>query len=344
MPEPTLISLFSGAGGLDLGFEWAGFRTIWANEFDKQIWATFKHSFPKTPLEQRSITDIDLHQLPKTTGLIGGPPCQSWSEAGTGRGFADARGKLFDNYIRVLKHTQPLFFVAENVSGILHSKHRAVVQGFLEDFRLAGYSVSVVEVNAHDYGVAQERHRVFFVGYRTDTGKVFQMPEVQPVRLSLRDAIWDLQDNATAALEKNYANRKLDIANHEYWQGDFSSHYLSRNRVRTWNEPSFTIQASGRHAPMHPQAPRMEFVQPDLFRFAVGQEQMYRRLTVREAARVQSFPDSFVFLYKNLADGYKMVGNAVPPKLAQVIARQIRADLIDSSFIPTLPAQLPLLI
>jgi DNA (cytosine-5)-methyltransferase 1 len=125
----------------------------------------------------------------------------------------------------------------------------------------------------------------------------------------------------------------LQIPNHEYWIGDYSSHYMSRNRVRSWSEPSFTIQASGRHAPMHPQAPRMEFVERDLFRFASGQEHLYRRLTIREAARVQSFPDDFVFLYRNLADGYKMVGNAVPPLLAQQIALQIRADLFESTAI-----------
>ncbi len=331
MSEPTLISLFSGAGGLDLGFHWAGFRTLWANEFDKQIWATFQKNFPDTPLEKRSITQVNLHDIPEASGLIGGPPCQSWSEAGAGRGFLDTRGKLFADYIRVLEAKQPLFFVAENVSGILQSKHQKSVQGFLTSFQDAGYCVTVISVNANDYGVAQERHRVFFIGYRSDTKKLFQMPSGQIIRPTLKSAIWDLHHNPTPALEKNYANTKLEIPNHEYWLGDFSSHYLSRNRVRTWNEASFTIQASGRHAPMHPQAPRMEFVHRDLFRFAIGFEHLYRRLSVREAARVQSFPDSFEFLYKNLADGYKMVGNAVPPKLARVIALQIRADLFESA-------------
>jgi DNA (cytosine-5)-methyltransferase 1 len=321
---PSLVSLFSGAGGLDLGFHQAGFQTIWANEFDKSIWQTFRHNFPIVPLETRSITQVG--DIPNADGLIGGPPCQSWSEAGAGRGFADARGQLFSEYIRILQRQKPLFFVAENVSGILHQKHKSVVQGFLEDFTAAGYKTTVVEVNAHEYGAAQERHRVFFVGYRRDTGKTFAMPAPNKDRLTLKDAIWDLKDSPVAALEKNYTNPS-SIGNHEYWKGDFSSHYLSRNRVRVWDEPSFTIQASGRHAPMHPQAPKMEFVQRDLFRFVPGKEHLYRRLTVREAARVQGFPDSFLFLYNNLADGYKMVGNAVPPPLARAIAVQICQDL-----------------
>jgi DNA (cytosine-5)-methyltransferase 1 len=327
----SLISLFSGAGGLDLGFHWAGFQTIWANEFDKAIWATFQHNFPDTQLEKKSITQVCIDDIPQATGLIGGPPCQSWSEAGAGRGFSDTRGQLFADYIRVLAAKQPLFFVAENVSGILHKKHQISVDNFLRAFKQAGYAVCVVLVNANDFGVAQERHRVFFIGYRLDTGKVFQMPSAYLVRPTLEEAIRDLEHTAKPALEKNYGNLHLEIPNHEYWQGDFSSHYLSRNRVRTWQEPSFTIQASGRHAPMHPQAPRMEFVQRDLFRFADGFEHLYRRLSVREAARVQSFPDSFIFYYQNLADGYKMVGNAVPPKLAKVIAEQIRTDLFVQS-------------
>ncbi len=329
MPEPSLISLFSGAGGLDLGFHQAGFQTIWANEYDKQIWITFQKNFPNVRLDKRSITAINIEEIPNVDGLIGGPPCQSWSEAGAGRGFDDARGQLFHEYIRVLKAKKPRFFVAENVSGILHQKHRKSVEGFMNDFQQAGYHVSIIAVNACDYGVAQERERVFFIGYHVDTGKTFQMPQKQNNKPLLRDVIEDLQHSAQPALEKNYANENLEIPNHEYWIGDYSSHYMSRNRVRSWSEPSFTIQASGRHAPMHPQAPRMEFVERDLFRFVPGQEHLYRRLTIREAARVQSFPDDFVFLYRNLADGYKMVGNAVPPLLAQQIALQIRADLFE---------------
>jgi hypothetical protein len=102
-----IISLFSGCGGLDKGFENAGFETIWANEFDKNIWATFEANFPKTPLDHRSITDVSADEIPDCDGMIGGPPCQSWSEAGAGRGINDQRGQLFYDYIRILKAKQP---------------------------------------------------------------------------------------------------------------------------------------------------------------------------------------------------------------------------------------------
>ena len=331
MPELPIISLFSGGGGLDLGFHKAGFQTVWANEFDKHIWATFRHNFPNTYLEQRSITEVESNQVPKALGLIGGPPCQSWSEAGSQRGIQDARGQLFHDYIRVLEAKQPLFFLAENVSGILQTKHQPAVEGITRDFSKAGYEVTITMVNANDYDVPQERHRVFFVGYREDLRKKFVMPTAKANSLTLKDAIWDLQNTSKPAQAGNRANKLLEIPNHEFWIGDFSSHFMSRNRVRSWSEPSFTIQASGRHAPLHPQAPRMQQVSRDVFRFMPSQEHLYRRLSIREAARVQSFPDSFEFFYDNLANGYKMVGNAVPPLLAQHIAQQIQIDLFEQT-------------
>ena len=331
MADLPIISLFSGAGGLDLGFHKAGFQTVWANEFDKHIWATFRHNFPNTYLEQRSITQVDADEVPKALGLIGSPPCQSWSEAGSQRGIQDARGQLFHDYIRVLKAKQPLFFLAENVSGILQTKHSQAVERITRDFTQAGYEVSITMVNANDYDVPQERHRVFFVGYRKDLSKKFIMSAAKANSVTLRDAIWDLQNTSKPAQDGNRANQSLEIPNHEFWIGDFSSQYMSRNRVRNWSEPSFTIQASGRHAPLHPQAPRMQQLSRDVFQFMPGQEHLYRCLSIREAARVQSFPDTFEFLYDNLANGYKMVGNAVPPLLAQNIAQQIRADLFEQT-------------
>src|SRR6056297_1950591 len=123
-----LVSLFSGAGGLDLGFKLAGFNVIWANDVDKATWDTFEYNFPKTKLDKRSITNIPSSEIPNSIGIIGGPPCQSWSEAGAQRGINDERGKLFFEYIRVLKDKQPLFFLAENVSGILHKKHGEAIK------------------------------------------------------------------------------------------------------------------------------------------------------------------------------------------------------------------------
>ena len=120
-----------------------------------------------------------------------------------------------------------------------------------------------------------------------------------------------------------------EILNHEYMTGGFSTIYMSRNRVRSWDERSFTIQAGGRHAPIHPQAPKMIKVEKNKQLFMEGYEDQYRRLSVRECARVQTFPDDFEFVYNRVADGYKMIGNAVPVKFARILAESIKQHLKD---------------
>lgn len=143
-----------------------------------------------------------------------------------------------------------------------------------------------------------------------------------------KDAIWDLKDSAIPALEKNKTNGdKCLVANHEYFTGAYSPIFMSRNRVRTWDEPAFTVQASGRQSQLHPQAPVMPKIEKNKNIFEPGKEHLYRRLTVREAARVQGFPDDFIFYYTNLNDAYKMIGNAVPVNLAFEIAKAIKKAL-----------------
>ena len=322
-----LVSLFTGAGGLDLGFEKAGFEVVWANEFDKSIWETFELNFPHTKLDRRSIVDIQSNEIPQVDGIIGGPPCQSWSEAGAGRGINDKRGRLFHDYIRLLKDKQPKFFLAENVSGILHSKHSEAFKNIIKEFKNAGYEISQKLVNTNDFNVPQDRLRVIIVGYRKGLKKKFEFPKPQEYKPVLKDAIWDLR-KAKPAKEGNKTNdeKELWAPNHEYMNGGFSSIYMSRNRVRAWNEPSFTIQAGGRHAPLHPQAPKMKFIAQNKRVFVLGQEKKYRRLSVRECARIQTFPDDYIFKYENIADGYKMIGNAVPVNFAKHIAQKIMND------------------
>ena len=321
-----LVSLFSGAGGLDLGFHQAGFSTIWANEYDKTIWDTFRHNFPDTYLETRSITEVSVDEVPSCDGIIGGPPCQSWSEAGAGRGIDDARGQLFNDYIRILEAKRPKFFLVENVSGILAPKHSESFQGFLNDFEAAGYSVSWELVNANDYGVPEDRLRVIIIGFRNDLKRTFVFPEKHEIKPVLRDAISDLPE-AMPAVDKNKAHSELAVPNHEYMTGGFSPIFMSRNRVRAWDEPSFTIQAGGRQAPLHPKAPKMLKVEKNKQVFVESQEHLYRRLSVRECARIQTFPDEFLFVYRDVGVGYKMIGNAVPVRLAEELAKAIRKQL-----------------
>ena len=146
---------------------------------------------------------------------------------------------------------------------------------------------------------------------------------------NLKDTIIDLKDNVLPAKEGNYTNGdKCKIRNHEYMIGGFSSMYMSRNRVRSWDEVSFTIQAGGRHAPIHPQAPKMNFIEQNIREFVKGKEHLYRRLSVRECARIQTFPDDFIFYYKSVVAGYKMIGNAVPVEMAKVLGLKIFYDLM----------------
>lgn len=324
----NIASLFSGCGGLDLGFQESGFNISWANEYDSTIWETYELNHPETFLDKRSITEIPSNEIPDCIGIIGGPPCQSWSEAGAGRGIKDARGQLFYEYIRTLKDKQPLFFLAENVSGILTSRHFEEFKKILAEFKSAKYNVEYKLLNAADYCVPQTRQRVIIVGYHESMGKHFEYPLPHKTRPTMQDAIGNMPE-PLPALDKNYANStgELSIANHEYMHGGFSTMYMSRNRVRGWDEQSFTIQAGGRHAPCHPQANKMIFVEQDKRIFDPKTTKPYRRLSVRECARVQTFPDDFVFKYSKVADGYKMIGNAVPVNFAKALAEVIYRDV-----------------
>ena len=320
-----IASFFSGAGGLDLGFANAGFKVAFANDNWQGCWKTFEANHG-IEIDKRSIQKISHDEIPEVVGFVGGPPCQSWSLAGAMRGIQDARGKVFYNYVNLIAKKKPLFFVAENVAGILSSRHKGEFLKIVDAFKKIGYNVNYKLLDAKDYGVPQERKRVFIVGYHEKIGKRFEFPEPQDKKLTLKDAISDLPE-ATPASQKNKTNGKLNISNHEYMNGGFSTIYMSRNRVRNWDEPSFTIQAGGRHAPCHPKAPKMKFIEQDKRVFEPGKEELYRRLSVRECARIQTFPDDFIFHYDQVADGYKMIGNAVPVKLAEALAVKIMEDL-----------------
>jgi DNA (cytosine-5)-methyltransferase 1 len=207
-------------------------------------------------------------------------------------------------------------------------RHREAFENILNSFESMGYDVVFKLLNANDYDVPQDRKRVIIVGYHKSMGKSFEFPEPVRGKPTLLDSIGDMGEPEPST-EKNKANNveDLEFPNHEYMTGGFSTIYMSRNRVRSWDEPSFTIQAGGRHAPIHPQAPKMLPVETDKKKFVPGKEHLYRRLSVRECARVQTFPDSFKFFYTGIADGYKMIGNAVPVNLAFHIARAIAEDL-----------------
>ncbi len=332
-----MISLFSGAGGLDKGFHNAGFKTVTANEFDSKICPTFRANFPDVELIEGEIRHITSACFPGgVDGIIGGQPCPGGSEAGNLLGIEDARGQLFYEYIRILRDKRPLFFVAENVSGMLAKRNSTAVINFLRLFSEAGYDVSLKMLNANDYDVPEDRDRVFYVGFRKDLHiNDFQYPMKSLHKPTLREAIWDLQATAIPARGKNRTNGDLcAVPNNEYFVGAFSPIFMSRNRVRSWDEPGFTVQASGRQCQLHPQAPKMEKIGKNLQKFQEGSLHLYRRMTVREVARIQTFPDDFRFIYDDVNMGYKMIGNAVPVNLAYHVAMSIRQTLEKHGLIP----------
>jgi len=302
----NVLSLFSGCGGMDLGFEQAGHKIIWVNDIDKSACDTYAKNFPIIPLRKKI---QEVKDFPDADIVIGGYPCQGFSLAGNRDAF-DKRNYLYLEFARVLKTVRPKFFVAENVKGVIVPfKSARAVDLMLQEFRSCGYNVTWQLLNAKDYGVPQDRERVFIVGVKKDLNVEYTFPKKTHGRpplkpyVTLREAIGDLPEPK----EGEY-----------YDHTGFSSRYMSRNRIRGWDEVSFTIQASGRHTPLHPSCPPMKKVGEDKWVFTDNVKK-YRRLSVREIATIQTFPKSFVFC-GSLSSQYKQIGNAVPPLLAKCIA------------------------
>lgn len=330
--ELPIISLFSGCGGMVLGFHKVGFKTIMASEYDRKIVPTYRHNFPDVAMADCDINNVPDFIFPENTiGVIGGPPCQSWSIGGSKRGIEDPRGKLFYEYIRVLKAVKPLFFVAENVMGMLTERHKESVHAILEEFKNIGYDVHVGLLNASQYDCPQDRKRVFYVGFLKELEVNYKFPTPSNIKRTYQTDIADLEGYEIPARTHNKTNGKsCRIPNHEYFIGGFSPMFMSRQRVRDWDQEGFTVQASGRQCQLHPSSPKMIFISRDKFEFDKNRENEYRRLTVRECARLQTFPDDFLFVYDDVNVGYKMIGNAVPVNLAEHIAESVLKALDNS--------------
>lgn len=343
----NLLSLFSGCGGLDLGFELAGlkavmgekvmeeafrdksvfqkninnnvFHTIFVNDIFTEARETYAGNAGKYIYMDKS--DIrKIKQFPKADIVLGGFPCPGFSEAGP-RLLDDKRNFLYLHFIRCLMQSKPKLFVAENVKGMTTLGKGEVFKQIVEDFAAAGYTIYHKLLSSEEYGVPQIRKRVILVGVRNDIDFEYQYPEpaygdekkgLKKI-VDLRTAIGDLEDNPG-----------------EYFTGSYSSMFMSRNRKKSWSEPSFTIQASGRQAPIHPGGEPMVKVGKDKYIFTDGEENN-RRLSVKEIARIQTFPDWYEFSRgtsnrnenAKLDLVYKQIGNAVPVRLALAVAEPI---------------------
>lgn len=317
-----VISMFSGAGGLDMGFHNMGFRILWANDFDEDAcetydkWANYnadgsrKKKEDCTIIECGDIAKLDLHTvLPgiEADVVLGGFPCQGFSLAGP-RQVDDSRNVLYRHFVEMVKIKNPKVIVAENVIGIKTLGDGAVFDKIIEDFSELGYTMSAPTVNAKNYGVPQDRMRVIFIGIRNDicNGGAYIFPSGDPRAVTLREALSDLED----------------VNMDDVCQASFSSRYMSRNRKRDFDEVSFTIPAMAKQVPLSPCSGGMEFEDVDKFIF-VGEN---RRLSYKEAAAIQTFPIGMHFC-GDLDSKYRQIGNAVPVKLAEAIAAEVKKIL-----------------
>lgn len=326
----NVISFFAGCGGLDLGFEQAGFRVVWANEFDPLCRATYIRNHPNTEFVLEDICKIASDTIPDCDGFIGGPPCQSWSVGGKQKGLDDVRGQLFLKYIELINVKKPNFFVIENVKGMLDDRFKNVFKDFLTQLNDAGYNVQWALLDAVNYRIPQNRERVFFVGFRKDLNVSFSFPiPTCDKPITLEQAIGDITEmpNFLSNGKIKDTSKKVDknnqYSNHDVLATKFGSFYYRGNRRRGWQQPSFTINATADFAPLHPSSPKMMYYGHGNWNFQKIKLDKYRRMSVRECARIQTFPDNFIFEYENVKDAYKMIGNAVPPRLGYEIAKSI---------------------
>lgn len=308
---PTAVSLFSGCGGSDIGLSAAGFDVLFANDILRYAADVYRTNMPDTEFKLGDIQQIT--NFPKADLLVGCYPCQGFSQGGVRK--ADRKiNYLYREFDRALRQIKPKAFIVENVSGMQRADFRHLLNNQITRFRLAGYRVNAQILDAREYGVPQERKRLFIVGIRSDQGIHYQFPDpthsesdpkLKPFT-TLREAIGDLPD-----WPKGQFNEE-----------NFHWYYLSRNRYRGWEECSRTIVAKGRHVGLHPISPKLLRIHTDKWIFET--DNPARRLSFLECARIQGFPKDMVFPdTANLNEKYKVVGNAVPPPLFGAVARAL---------------------
>ncbi len=307
MREFTAVSLFCGAGGLDIGFEQAGFKTIWANDFDKDACKTHQN-WSHAKVVCGDISKIDVSEIPDSDIILGGFPCQGFSLSGP-RKIDDSRNVLYKHYVRIVRAKKPKIFVGENVKGLLTMADGQIFEAIKAEFSDCGYNVFSQLLNAKDFGVPQDRERVIIVGIRKDLNiDDFSIPIPNNKHMTLREALAGMPEPSPD-----------DVCNAPY-----SSRYMSRNRKRGWDDVSYTIPAMAKQVTLHPSSPDMEKLDKDLWKF--GDNGTTRRFSWQEAAAVQTFPRDLKF-EGDLVSKYKQIGNAVPVKLAEHVATFLYAIL-----------------
>lgn len=327
MKKYTYIDLFAGAGGMSLGFDNAGFKNLLAVEFNKDFAETYKKNFPRHNLivdDIKNVTEKQIHDIiknEKVDVIIGGPPCQGFSIAGNiGRNFIDDdRNRLFKEFVRFVKIIKPRMFVLENVAAMERHNKGKTIKEIVSSFKEIGYDIKYKVLNAVNYGVPQERRRIFIVGTLGENS--FEYPQEINNIVTVKEAIDDLpklengetseipnhtaMKHSTQMLEKmSYVSdggNRNDIPENIRPKSGDSRKYIRYNSKK----PSFCVTGDMRK----------------IFHYSQN-----RALTCRELARLQTFPDSFVFL-GNAGKVQQQIGNAVPVLLANKIALQVKEVL-----------------
>lgn len=306
-----VVSLFSGAGGLDLGFKMAGHDVVWANDLYEDAVHTYQKNIGDH-IVLEDVRNISADKIPDCDIVIGGFPCQGFSVANTKRHIADERNELYKQLIRVIEDKRPKFFLAENVKGLTNLGKGEVFKMILSDFENLGYKVQYKILNAADYGVPQTRLRVIIVGVRRDLDWEYEFPKAThsqdgrnglPAWVSVSDALKGLPD----------PDSENSIPNHTYSKYKLNINGYIGHRLLDPDKPAPTVTARGDN-----RGGVVILPHPN------GQ----RRMSCRELASVQSFPVDYEFAGNN-SSIYRQIGNAVPPLLAYTVAKQFN-EYMDS--------------
>ena len=299
----TVVSLFCGAGGLDMGFEKAGFKTIWANDFNKDACETHRR-WSHAEVVCSDISKLNYSDIPYADVILGGFPCQGFSLSGP-RKVDDSRNVLYKHYVKLVRQNRPKIFVGENVKGLLTMGGGAVIAAIVDEFSVCGYDIFYKLLNAKKFGVPQDRERVIIVGFRKDLGIAnFALPDSNGEKMTLREALQGLPP----------------VKDEEVCFAPFSSRYMSRCRKRGWNDVAYTVPAMAKQVTLHPDSPDMVKIEKDKWVF--GKNGVSRRFSWKEVAAIQTFPRDMTFC-GDLISIYKQIGNAVPVKLAEFVAKYI---------------------
>lgn len=331
--RPKVASMFAGCGGMDLGLKWAGYELVYANEIDKIASSTHHHNLG-VPVDVRSIEDVDADRVPDHDLLVGGFPCQPFSYAGLRRGLRDHRGMLFFGLIDVLQAKRPSCFIFENVKGLLTHNRGETFSNVARAISDAGYSFSYAVVNAVDLGCPQRRERLFLVGFRGDIHCSFSFPSFRLPVVSIQHAIEDLIGRVDVANNEPMRHSKRILERYKFIppggsMADVPAEHQQRRRGAAHEvSGKQSTQSYHRLLPDQPSPTVCAMFQAHFIHYSQD-----RNLTAREAARLQTFPDDFIFHGKRTVmswdkelSQYAQIGNAVAPKVAYCLGRGLWAQ------------------